>query len=83
MAHTAHSTLLGQTQRAPSRGAFLRPGWRSRWALRPERALLNDINAPLMNFYAWLKKGLLNARLDMRNDADTYYATGSGSMRFS
>ena len=42
--------------------------------LRPERALLNDINAPLMNFYAWLKKGLSNARLDMRNDAEIYYA---------
>ena len=42
--------------------------------LRPERALLSDINAPLMNFYAWLKKGLSRARLDMRNDAETYYA---------
>ena len=42
--------------------------------LVPERALLNDINAPLMNFYAWLKKGLSNARLDMRNDPDAYYA---------
>ena len=42
--------------------------------LRPEHALLNDINAPLMNFYAWLKKGLSNLRLDMENDADAYYA---------
>ena len=42
--------------------------------LTPEKALLNDINAPLMNFYAWLKKGLSNARLDMRNDPDAYYA---------
>ncbi len=42
--------------------------------LRPEEALLNDINAPLMNFYAWLKKGLTRARVDMRNEADTYYA---------
>ena len=42
--------------------------------LSPERALLNDINGPLMNFYAWLKKGLSYARLDMRNDADAYYA---------
>ena len=42
--------------------------------LAPEKALLNDINAPLMNFYAWLKKGLSNARLDMRNETDTYYA---------
>ncbi len=42
--------------------------------LAPEKALLNDINAPLMNFYAWLKKGLSNARIDMRNDPDAYYA---------
>ena len=41
--------------------------------LCPERALLNDINAPLMNFYAWLKKGLSRTRIGMRNDADTYY----------
>ena len=43
-------------------------------SLSPQKALLNDINAPLMNFYAWLKKGLSNARLDMRNDSETYYA---------
>ena len=42
--------------------------------LRPKRALLNDINAPLMNFYAWLKKGLSRTRIGMRNDAETYYA---------
>ncbi len=42
--------------------------------LCPVRALLNDINAPLMNFYAWLKKGLSRVRLDMRNDSDLYYA---------
>ncbi len=42
--------------------------------LRPERALLNDINAPLMNFYAWLKKGFSRARTDMRNESETYYA---------
>ena len=42
--------------------------------LCPERALLNDINAPLMNFYAWLKKGISRVRLDMRNDTDIYYA---------
>ena len=42
--------------------------------LGPQKALLNDINAPLMNFYAWLKKGLSNLRLDMQNDAETYYA---------
>lgn len=41
--------------------------------LCPERALLNDINAPLMNFYAWLKKGLSRTRIGMRNDADAYY----------
>ena len=43
-------------------------------SLSPQKALLNDINAPLMNFYAWLKKGLLRARTGMRNDSETYYA---------
>ena len=42
--------------------------------LRPERALLNDINAPLMNFYAWLKKGLSRTRIVMRNEPEAYYA---------
>lgn len=40
--------------------------------LRPERALLNDVNPHLMNFYAWLKRGLAT-RLPMLNDERTYY----------
>lgn len=43
--------------------------------LRPERALLNDINPHLINFYRWLKRGLcLSEPLDNRaNDPDVYY----------
>jgi DNA adenine methylase len=40
--------------------------------LRPERALLNDVNPHLMNFYTWLKRGLVT-RVPMRNDERTYY----------
>jgi DNA adenine methylase len=33
--------------------------------LRPERALLNDVNPHLINFYRWLKRGLrISVRLD-------------------
>jgi DNA adenine methylase len=40
--------------------------------LMPERALLNDINPHLINFYDWLKRGLrLNIRLE--HDPDVYY----------
>ena len=42
--------------------------------LGPQKALLNDINAPLMNFYAWLKKGLSRTRIVMRNEPEAYYA---------
>jgi DNA adenine methylase len=40
--------------------------------LRPERALLNDTNPHLINFYRWLQRGLVST-LDMRNDGDLYY----------
>ncbi len=41
-------------------------------ALRPERAVLNDINAHLTNFYAWLGKGL-RISIAMKNESETYY----------
>jgi DNA adenine methylase len=41
--------------------------------LAPDRALLNDINPHLVNFYRWAKRGLL-IDLPMRNDSDTFYA---------
>jgi len=41
--------------------------------LKPERALLNDINPHLINFYLWLKRGL-QPRLEMRCDRELYYA---------
>jgi DNA adenine methylase len=38
----------------------------------PRRALLNDVNAHLINFYRWLKRGL---RIDipMRQDRQLFY----------
>lgn len=41
--------------------------------LSPDRALLNDINPHLINFYTWLKWGLVPT-LRMENDTDVYYA---------
>jgi DNA adenine methylase len=41
--------------------------------LMPRRALLNDINPHLINFYLWLKKGL-PLSLRRENDADVFYA---------
>ena len=40
--------------------------------LMPERALLNDINPHLINFYQWLKRGL-KVEIPLRNDPETYY----------
>lgn len=41
--------------------------------LRPQQALLNDVNPHLINFYHWLQKGL-RSNLPMENDSDLYYA---------
>jgi DNA adenine methylase len=40
--------------------------------LQPERALLNDINPHLINFYRHVSEGL-KLRIDMRNDARLFY----------
>jgi DNA adenine methylase len=40
--------------------------------LRPERALLNDVNPHLINFYRWLKRGL-RIDLAMENDRTLFY----------
>jgi DNA adenine methylase len=40
--------------------------------LRPDSALLNDANEHLINFYSWLKKGLV-ASIPMENDEDLFY----------
>lgn len=40
--------------------------------LQPERALLNDVNPHVINFYQWLKKGL-PVTLGMANDRERYY----------
>jgi DNA adenine methylase len=41
--------------------------------LRPGRALLNDANPHLINFYRWLQRGL-SIRIPMRNDEKLFYA---------
>ncbi|MGZ6253839.1 MAG: DNA adenine methylase, partial [Candidatus Binataceae bacterium] len=41
--------------------------------LVPLRALLNDVNDHVINFYQWLKRGLIIA-LEMRNDSELFYA---------
>lgn len=58
--------------------------------LTPARALLNDINPHLINFYRWLRKGL-RVELPMANDERLFYrhrerfnallATGGGTSR--
>ncbi len=40
--------------------------------LVPERALLNDVNPHVINFYQWLKKGL-PGDVEMANDSRAYY----------
>lgn len=40
--------------------------------LMPQRALLNDINFHLVNFYQWLKRGL-TVSIPMQNDKSLYY----------
>jgi DNA adenine methylase len=41
--------------------------------LSPERALLNDVNQHLINFYRWLQKGL-TIDIPMENDSELFYA---------
>jgi DNA adenine methylase len=40
--------------------------------LQPERALLNDVNVHLINFYTWLKKGL-RVSVPMENNEELFY----------
>ena len=51
--------------------------------LTPEKALLNDINAPLMNFYAWLKRVSQTPGSICETTRMPITPTGSGSTRFS
>lgn len=48
-------------------------GMAATFSLSPERALLNDINPHLMNFYYWVKRGL-TITMPMTNDEAMYYA---------
>jgi DNA adenine methylase len=41
--------------------------------LRPARALLNDVNPHLINFYRWVRRGL-SIHVPMQNNADLFYA---------
>ena len=44
--------------------------------LMPSRAVLNDINPHLINFYRWLKQGL-QTTISMENDEELYYGQRS------
>lgn len=41
--------------------------------LMPDKALLNDVNPHLINFYKWLKRGL-RISIEMANDESLFYA---------
>ncbi len=41
--------------------------------LKPSRALLNDINMHVINFYKWLQRGLV-IQIPMENNEDIYYS---------
>ncbi len=41
--------------------------------LSPQKALLNDINPHVVNFYQWLQAGF-KIKIKMQNDSDLYYA---------
>jgi DNA adenine methylase len=41
--------------------------------LRPKRALLNDVNPHLINFYRWLKTGLVISSLHMEKERTDFY----------
>ena len=47
----------------------------------PEKALLNDINPHLINFYRWLKQGLTTT-IQMRNAEHSYYSQRERFNRF-
>jgi DNA adenine methylase len=40
--------------------------------LKPKRAWLNDVNPHLINFYRWLKRGLI-IELELENESTLYY----------
>jgi DNA adenine methylase len=41
--------------------------------LKPDQALLNDINTHLINFYRWIQRGLITS-LEMANDQKHFYS---------
>jgi DNA adenine methylase len=61
--------------RPHSRRRYVEPfcgGLAAALRLRPERALLNDINPHLINFYKHLQRGL-DVTIEMENNAQTFY----------
>lgn len=44
--------------------------------LQPQRALLNDVNPHLINFFEWVRRGL-QMNIQMANDRELYYANRS------
>lgn len=41
--------------------------------LRPERALLNDVNPHLINLYRWLRRGMM-VEIPLENTSETFYS---------
>ena len=72
LAAPASRAALEEASEPPSGRAVLRRS-RGHEGLLPQRALLNDINPHVINFYEWLKRGLV-VSVEMENDGAKYYA---------
>jgi hypothetical protein len=70
MASAAPSAHVGTALASAAGRAVLR-GLAVTLGLMPERALLNDANPHLIDFYGWLQKGL-RVDLPMENDEDLF-----------
>jgi DNA adenine methylase len=66
---------LAPLWRAHRKGRYVEPfcgGLAAALGLRPEKALLNDINPHLVNFYQHLQKGL-DVTIEMENNTECFY----------
>ena len=72
MANPLSAPALATAQGAPLVEPFC-GGLAVTLALQPRRALANDVNTHVIEFYRWLKRGLVTP-LPMRNDERFYYA---------
>lgn len=66
---------LGELWKGHEKRRFVEPfcgGLAVALGLRPKKALLNDVNPHIINFYTWVQKGL-RLDIEMRNDERHYY----------